>query len=380
MERKTAPHLLINVLTPLLFSYLIFCILLNIIWLVFTRGFGDFGSFYSSAQAFLLGNDPYASGYTYVSRPFLDGISIASPNLNPPISWYLFIPLTLAPIHISYFIWVLVLIAFYTGSIVLLFRHFSVEGIRLKILWTAALGGLWQTLQVGQIYPPLLFLLVGAYIFAHSNRHLIAGILLGIICAIKPSFLILVFFLVFLDKKQMLLSAAATFVFVSLIPVIFMGLDIYMEWVAVSSAYTGINFPLNSTFIGLFSRLGDKWIGYVLSGLCFLGATWLIYKKHPGFNGVFYLGLLCSLLCSPISWAGYMMFLIPALFTYVNWKSTLLIPILLLCTPVTTVYGFTNPNHLIVILWGWMYGFSLLWLFLHEVLQTIGVLKQKTAI
>lgn len=358
-----------NILYICLIIAFTFNIIINIKWAFKDTGYNDFGSFYSSAKAFIDGENPYSSDYEYIFSPELNGRNVPSPNLNPPISLFFISVFTLFDIQTSFQLWKLFSLILYVISIILIITNipFPCEKRVLKIFWALAMAGFWQTIQFGQIYIPLFFLLVCAYVFIASDHLSIAGILLGVICAIKPNFLILLIVILITGNKKIFLSALATFLGLSVLPLFFRNIELYKEWYEASKNYPGILFSSNNSFIGLFSRLELVSVGFFISIMVALFVFFVIIVKPTSIYQSLYLGILLSLLCSPITWAGYIILIIPHVMTRAKWELWQIFPFFILTIPIIFIYGFASPFKTINIFWGWWYGISLLYLLILEI-------------
>src|SRR5215217_3664640 len=127
------------------------------------HGLWDFGSFVASGRAAREGLNPYGV-YPLTLRVELPGFESWNPNLNPPISALLFQLFDLAEPHRAFQVWRWISVAFYAVTVLLLVLRFRGPEAPLIALWAFALAGFWDTLFLGQIYLPLVFAAVAAWL------------------------------------------------------------------------------------------------------------------------------------------------------------------------------------------------------------------------
>ena len=151
----------------------------------------------------------------------------------------------------------------YSFCIILLFKVFP--GNKLKILWGLSLAEFWHTIELGQIYIPLMFFTTMAWIFVEKKRYILAGVFIGLLMAIKPNFAIWVLVMGIGGYWKISLSAVITAIIMSIMPLLTNGFKIYQQWIAASSAYNGYAFTGNGSVFGLASNLGNYNLGYILA-------------------------------------------------------------------------------------------------------------------
>jgi hypothetical protein len=233
----------------------------------------------------------------------------------------------------------------------------------LIILWSISLAGFWHTIQLGQIYTILFLALTLTLLFEKRGSYLIAGILAGFIVALKPNFLIWILLLAANRKWKIAIPASISFVALSAIPAIIFGPEIYLQWINASSLDERIlGLPGNNSLPGLTTRLGFTEIGFYLGGLLVVMYSILIFNKRGVLkdNEVYELGIILSLLCSPISWTGYTILLVPAYFYRKDWSLISILSASILVVPfVFPLFLFDNSQQNFVF-WGWFYGWAIL--------------------
>lgn len=344
-------------------------LLLNLLWAFRTSAPKDFGSFYASGTAFINKTNPYNYFSDNVFIVKLDGQSIPCPNLNPPISLCFTTLFTILPLNVAYPTWQIISLLLYIFCIVILYKTFHFH--KLKILWGINLAGCWHTIELGQIYIPLLFLMVIAWILMEKKKYIIAGVFIGLLIAIKPNFALWLVIMAVGGLWQTSLSALITAALVSVIPLITTGQEIYLQWMSASSAYNGYILLGNSSFFGLAAKMGEINLGFILSFVVFFLGIFVIIKYKPKNRSVHLIGLTLSLLCSPIAWTGYTIFLLPVLLT-MKWNVIHKVVTIILSVPVLIMFSAVDQWQSFRIVFSWLYGFAILLLFgvtVYEILK-----------
>ena len=214
---------------------------------------------YASAFAWSHHLNPYLP-YPLTFRPNPDvgigGLFTPAVNLNPPISLYLFRPLiAFAPVT-SAELWSVVSLCVFIASLILVIRANPNPALRTRILLALGMAGAWATFWLGQVYMILLFLTVVAWLSFRKNNFITAGIAIGLICAIKPDFLIWPVLLVVARHIKAGISALSTFATVSMVPLMFgNGIQLYRQWFAACRRINGGITLGNSAIIAIFTRL-----------------------------------------------------------------------------------------------------------------------------
>jgi alpha-1,2-mannosyltransferase len=271
----------------------------------------DLGAFLVAGRAAAHGLNPYGDYQSILGQP-LDGTDVAPVNLNPPVSVLLF--QLLAPLDPSILAW-----SWYTLSLLLvllclglLARTYPARGWS-RTAWALSLAGLWLTLQMGQVYPPLLLFTTGAWLALQRQRDLVAGLLLGALVAIKPQFALWPALLFLNGQRRAPLWSLASAALLSLAPLPVYGPAIFAQWLAAQAARSAAYLPAdNASLLSLATRLGLPWLGPPLVGLGLLGLAWWAWRCQPDRASLSALALVGALLGSPVTWLGYLLFLLPA--------------------------------------------------------------------
>ena len=286
---------------------------------------------------------------------------MAAPNLNSPISIYPFRLISGIDPSTAKLVLQISSLLLYAGIMLALLRANRQNVTPLIIIWTFAIAGLWHTIGLGQIYVLILAAVTGAWLL--QPRHpLIAGLLLGLVVAIKPAFLIWRVLLFLSGDRKISLSATATAAGFSLVPLLLEGPEIYRQWLSASSAFSGLEMPGNGSLIAMAGRLGLPWLGLVASGLLVAGLAVWAHLQHPTLRQISAAAILGALILEPITWAGYSLFALPVLLSR-RWFAWEWAVALLLCVPVGLAFDYATLNQAANVLLGSLYGWALLIVF-----------------
>src|SRR5829696_47727 len=134
-----------------------------------TADLRDFGSFIASAKAGTHGQNPYGV-YPLTFHVVLPGFDVWNPNLNPPISVLFFRWFERLDPARAFRLWWSLSLLCYVAAVLLLARHYGSRVHWIVPLWAFAHAGLWDTLFLGQLYLPLVLMVVGAWVLLDDNR------------------------------------------------------------------------------------------------------------------------------------------------------------------------------------------------------------------
>src|SRR5690606_17847336 len=135
-----------------------------------------------SGAVYREGLNPYAFFPLVQPHP----ISPEALNLNPPISVYPFAALTFFDADIIRFAFLAGSLVMYAAAVGLLMRAYPDKRGWQYVLAIVSLAGLWHMVYYLQVYAPLLLAVVGAWLLMRRGSYVWAGILIGIVIAIKP--------------------------------------------------------------------------------------------------------------------------------------------------------------------------------------------------
>ena len=322
-------------------------------------GLWDFGSFVASGRAAGEGLNPYGI-YPLTLRVELPGFESWNPNLNPPISALLFQAFDVADPYVTYQVWRWISVAVYAVAILLLVSRIGnrVEALVIAI-WAFAMAGFWDTLFLGQIYLPLVLAGIAAWLMLERGASLWAGLLIGIVVAMKPNFLVWPVLLLLSGQHRSALAAFVTAGAISLIPLLIYGPDVYRQWFELVAADgSRALFLTNGSFAGLAARAGIPSFGLVLGFLLLLGlAAWALWRR-PDVLTVSAMALLASILASPLGWIHYTLFLLPVIMMHWN-RLAMRVVALLLIIPVPFVIDQLGKPAWLQLTIGSVFGWAL---------------------
>ncbi len=305
----------------------------------------DLASFRSAGRAAVAGENPYAitPEVWYVDLPHL-GIRAATVNLNAPLS-LIFLE-ALAPLDLPalFRASILLQLLLYALVIVVLARAYPGTTTARRLAWAICLTGFWQILALGQIYLWLVLITIAVWLMLRAGRLVIAGLLIGILVAIKPNFVIWPILLAGAGAWPVALAAAGSAVGLSMIPLLRYGPVVYQQWLAATSlAEALLPIPGNSSLPGFFARLGVPAFGVILAAvsLCAL-AVWT-WRRRPDLHTTSALALVAMLLTGPVSWSGYTLLLLPALWER-PWTPALRLGAGMLALPFVLVWTLSESS------------------------------------
>ena len=247
------------------------------------------------------------------------------------------------------------------------YRRFTTP---LRIFWAVCLAGIWNTIALGQIYAPLFLAVVGAWLLMEKRRYLLAGILLGSLIAIKPNFLFWLVVLAVAGHARVVLSAAITIIILSLLPVLVLGTEVYRQWLDALLDYPSLGLTIagNSSLQSLAARLGYEQFGIFLGLMLAVVVLFYMYSRRTalGQHAINSAGIVSSILISPFSWPGYTVLTLPIFFARPHWNWLEKAAAACLVFPYLLVLSFFRGSAFSSILFGWLYGWGLLFVLLTE--------------
>lgn len=337
-------------------------------WAHFDGGLADFGSFVASGRAAGEGLNPYGA-YPLTFRVEFAGQPLVNYNLNPPLVVLLFQAIGTLDPWVAFEAWFFFQALCYGLTIWLLLRAYPPERPADYILWLLALGCVWDTLALGQIYLPMALIATAGWIQLDRRKDVAAGLLIGLMAAIKPNLVVWPIILFLSGYRRVGLAALASIVVLGLLPVLAYGPDVYREWVElVLHDANRIIFPTNMSFAGLTMRFGVPWLGTTMSVLLLIGVACWAWLARPSVLDASAVALVAALLSSPIAWVHYIVFLLPVFF-YRAMSPALRIAALLLTLPVkVALFGSKGPVLLVTM--GSVFNYALLLLLIALLART----------
>lgn len=335
------------------------------------EGLWDFGSFVASGRAAREGLNPYGV-YPLTLHVVLPGFESWNPNLNPPVSALLFQLFDLGDPGLTFRIWWAISVMCFAATVFLLLRRYRpAEPVTLAV-WAFGLAGFWDTLVLGQIYLPLVLAGTAAWIYLDQGANGRAGVLIGLIVAMKPNFLVWPVLLGLAGYGVPALVAVGTAAAISAVPLAVMGPHVYGQWIElIVSDRERAAFLTNASLSGLAARIGMPSVGLVLSLAVLAVSAWWAIRRRPTVTDASALALVVAILASPIGWVHYTLFLAPVLFSRWHAYPIRLVGLLLL-VPVPFVIGQFGKPAWIQVTVGSVYGWAVVLCFLAVMLTMPG--------
>lgn len=291
----------------------------------------DFRAWYWSAQWIHLGLNPY--------RGTPSGDHLSDANLNAPFSLLLFVPLAYLPPTVGLWLMRCVNAVAYIVLLWRLRRRFP-DVFAKRFRWAITFGGTWTCLVTGQVYVVLACLAYLAWEFQNDRRLLPAAGCLGLVCAIKPNFLLWPALICLAGEWVIGLSALAAAAALSSVPAIVLGSPVYREWIdATLAARNGIRNPENMSLIGAAQILGVPMAGVAAAAVFVLVAAGIVWRRRPSVDSLAPFALAASLLASPEALATYGVFLVPIFFRE-RWSALLRFAGIVLTIPMPVAQFF----------------------------------------
>lgn len=283
------------------------------LWSSIPRGTAiyDFGTFVDSGRAAAEGRNPYLPGELAPSGTH-HGERVALVNLNPPISVLAFELLARADPYVAFRIWHLASLVLFGCTLALLVRANRARATPLRIAWCLGLAGLWNAVRSGQVYVPLLVVCAGAWLALRARRTPVAGLLLGLLVAVKPNFALWPLLLLIGGEPLVAGIALGTAALLSAVPLVAYGPEIYLQWLRAIGAITWVAAATNASLPGLAARLGLPALAIPVSAVAVAGTlAWALRRKRT-VAALGAVGLIVSVLAAPAGWSAYFLLLLPA--------------------------------------------------------------------
>jgi alpha-1,2-mannosyltransferase len=254
-------------------------------------------------------------------------------NLNPPISVLLFQLVAHVDPDVAFRGWQIGSALLYVAVVAWLLRTFPTPerwwlGVAM-LVWSP----FWSTLDLGQLYVPLLALAAIGFVFA-DRKPWLAGACIGLLVAIKPQYAIWPVLLVAAGHWRPSLAALLTGAAASLLPIALGHADWYAEWLAASGSLEMLVYTDNLSLPSLLTRAGVP-----LSTALAATAAWLValavtvaIRRWPT-SRTSSVALVSAALAGPVSWVGYALLLAPVLISAGGRTERMTLAVLLLSVP-----------------------------------------------
>jgi len=277
--------------------------------------FGVMGTFWASGWAVRHGENPYVEYPPLTWKPGAfgkDGAPVLDLNLNPPSMLPVFSLLSRIPLRTATNAWTVTSTVLFIGIAAVLIRRYRPE--RKPVWWFLTCSATIMTLGLQQIYAALLAIILAAWFLLESDHDIAAGILLGVLTAIKPNLGVWPLFLALSGRLKLILPAGATAAVLSIIPVFLYGTAVYPEWWRATGIDSHSIFPADISIAGTFTRLGTRPVGLAIALVLLILLALLVRAGKPPLYETTGIALCTSILCSPLGWLEYILFLAPILF------------------------------------------------------------------
>jgi hypothetical protein len=297
----------------------------------------DFATFAQAGRAHEAGLNPYVRYQVADPSEAIDAgtpLEATSPNLNPPISLYPFsLMADLDPFAVRDGLNV-VSAGIYAITCLVLLKAYPWQRRPLVVLWLLAVAGFWYTMLLGQIYIPLFAVGLAALLMIERGRNLLwAGVLIGLVVAVKPNFGIWPLLLLVAGHHRLGLTAIGVAAAVSAVPLLVDGTIVYSQWLDAVRVYDNADYAHNASMFGVAARLGIEVVGYAAAAGCIAAGAYYAWRWRLTAREASSWGVMLTLLVGPLSWVGYTLFTLPLLLSRPRWArwelavaATLLVP------------------------------------------------------
>ena len=151
----------------------------------------------------------------------------------------------------------------YILLVALLAYTYHNSGTPTRVLWAFCMTGIWYTLLMGQVNVLMLLLTVGAW------QSISAGLLIGILAAIKPNFLLWPGFLLLRGYWIPAFPALFAFGLHSILPIFSFGSLVNTQWIEMLLLFKAASLATNMSLYELTSRFGLPELDLVLAVILF---------------------------------------------------------------------------------------------------------------
>jgi Glycosyltransferase family 87 len=285
----------------------------------------DFGAFLGVGRALREGIPPYLVLPTTPSV-LVNGSLVPWPNANPPaLLPGLYLVSSLQPLA-AFRGWYLICLLLYAVLLVALLRKYPGWRTPIGIAILAAFLPFWSSQERGQIYVPLAILSAAAWFSLESGKYRRAGILIGIVVALKPNFALWPGLLLLAGYASAGVWASIVAVGLSVVPVVLYGPGIYPQWFEAIKIGESVDMRIVSSVFSLGAILGHPdWstvIGVLISGALIATLALWAFRIKPNIAEVSAAAIVAALVIGPITWHGYGLIILPVLLSR-RWSWTL---------------------------------------------------------
>lgn len=227
-------------------------------------GWSDFQSFYGAALAVRSGADPYLPAIAWINayQPTGNGSQFGTKVfVYAPFFALLLTPMTFLPQYLALTIWDFLNVGFLVGTV-----YFAVSAAGIRMRWAAliALAGAASLVQavhkewfLGQTDVFILFLIMLSFWTRTRSRTAVAGVILGIACAIKPTMGLLLPFLLWKREFRYAIAAGASGAVLLLAPFLWLGSGVWNHQLTIWAFWSNqfVAQAHNDSLKGVLTRL-----------------------------------------------------------------------------------------------------------------------------
>jgi hypothetical protein len=281
-----------------------------------------FGTYWASGNAVSRGLNPYAVfPVTSHSLVMSQGTSrtVQDINLNPPCVLPLFQMLSHLSLHSFAVVCTIASAAVFFASILLIERNYP-NLQRRQLLWLCLGSAVFDIVISGQIYFLLLLLSTLGIICLERNQMGRASIAIGLLVAIKPTFIFWPLFAAASGRVRLAIRSLAVTAVVYLAALFLYGASVYRAWLDALANDNHWVFPADIALPAYFMRFGMPRIGIAVDLTIAAAMAVAIWKLRPSITLTTGIALCAAILLSPLGWAAYAIAVAPAFVAY-KWNA-----------------------------------------------------------
>jgi len=269
----------------------------------------DFGLFYASAQAWVLGLDlyyPQLPIWTVHSQT--PGLGLV--NLNPPLIALIFVPLTALRAHLAAVVWLAANFLAFVWVWRTVARETAARPVT-TLLILAASAACFSTVWTGQLVWLLAVPMTLAWRAARRGDWIRAGVWIGV-CAYDKPFLLL-FAALFLWKGRWRAAAVivGTSVALALVGFAVCGVTAHLSWLRAVSSVDWSSYFINISMHGFLARTltaghAIRVLWLAVGTILVVATFFAVFLKQTSVDREFAAILLLVLLILPTGWVYYL--------------------------------------------------------------------------
>src|SRR5678815_530208 len=217
----------------------------------------DFGKFYYSARLFLDGADMYGPSPA-TAMPINDSVVVQLLNMNPPHFHLIMLPLALLAPERALQTWIVLNLAGFLLSLLLLTRELGLVWTVPRVLWVtlgvlvfSATGAVVMTGQLTFLLMPMMTL---AWRAARRGHSIAAACWLGVLVGIKPFMAFLALYFIFRRQIAPVIVMAGAVVASFAVGLAVFGWQAHQSWLNALRSANWSWPPMNGSIPGFFAR------------------------------------------------------------------------------------------------------------------------------